>query len=409
MLQPLIDGVLRQAARHSRSKPFAMRNTAPLVSFTFDDVPASAYSNGAAILEQYGLRGTFYIAAGTCGTMDRHWQVIDREQVRALYDRGHEIGCHTFSHVAADRLGALDMDEECGRNRTLLRALCPGIEVANFCYPFGRVSLPRKRQLKDRFDSCRGIYQGINAGSIDLAMLRVIELYDRTLTHSKLARVLRETRRAPWLADLLHARCRGAAELDWRIAALAARDDRSGSRRRHAMPADPRRARGHRLPAQNGSFIANQYPRRRLRSDEDAQYFWRLDEIAVPQPSWLLRQTERPFQTEPLQPARRPRLRPGQKIDRRPDAKRHAGFTAQFGELSRDHLLGRAADAQERDVPGAVHAGAGDRQPQFGVVRQRGRRGHDVEYQVWIGGAQRLPPCRAAGRRRESAWARPGS
>lgn len=205
MLEPLIDGVLRRAARHSRSKPFAMRNTAPLVSFTFDDVPASAYTNGAAILEQYGLRGTFYIAAGTCGAMDRHWQVIDRAQVRALYDRGHEIGCHTFSHVAADRLGALDMEEECGRNRTLLRALCPGIQVANFCYPFGRVSLPRKRQLKDRFDSCRGIYQGINAGIIDLAMLRVIELYDRTLTRSKLARVLRETRsRRGWLIFYTH-------------------------------------------------------------------------------------------------------------------------------------------------------------------------------------------------------------
>ena len=70
MLQPLVNGVLRKAARHSRSKPFAMRNTAPLVSFTFDDVPASAYINGAAILEQHDMRGTFYIAAGICGTMD---------------------------------------------------------------------------------------------------------------------------------------------------------------------------------------------------------------------------------------------------------------------------------------------------------------------------------------------------
>jgi peptidoglycan/xylan/chitin deacetylase (PgdA/CDA1 family) len=205
MLQPLFDSVLRQAARYSRSKPFAMRNAAPLVSFTFDDVPASAFSNGAAILEQHGVLGTFYIAGGILGDIDAHWRLIDREQVRALHDRGHEIGCHTFSHIGVDKLGARVMDEECRRNGELLRELCPDIEIVNFCYPFGRVSLPRKRQLEARFDSCRGIYQGINAGTVDLALLRVIELYDRTLTRDKLARVLRETReRNGWLIFYTH-------------------------------------------------------------------------------------------------------------------------------------------------------------------------------------------------------------
>ena len=207
MLQPLVGAVLRKGARHHRSKPFAMRNSAPLVSFTFDDVPASAYVNGAAILEQHGLRGTFYIAAGICGTMDdtEHWRVIDRDQVSALYQRGHEIGCHTFSHVKVDTVDAGQLNEECERNEALLNELCPGIELHNFCYPFGRVSLPRKLQLQDRFDSCRGIYEGINAGVIDLALLRVIELYDRTLTPEKLRRVLRETKeRNGWLVLYTH-------------------------------------------------------------------------------------------------------------------------------------------------------------------------------------------------------------
>jgi peptidoglycan/xylan/chitin deacetylase (PgdA/CDA1 family) len=96
MLQPLLNGALRKAARYHRSKPFAMGNTAPLVSFTFDDVPDSAYTNGASILEDYGIQGTFYIASGTCGSTDTHWRVISREQVALLHARGHEIGCHTF-------------------------------------------------------------------------------------------------------------------------------------------------------------------------------------------------------------------------------------------------------------------------------------------------------------------------
>ena len=115
MLQTLLAGISRKAARHHRSKPFAMRNSAPLVSFTFDDVPDSAYLNGAAVLEEAGARGTFYVAAGICGSADTHWRVITRHQVTALHARGHEIGCHTFSHVAVDRLDAAGMAEECRR------------------------------------------------------------------------------------------------------------------------------------------------------------------------------------------------------------------------------------------------------------------------------------------------------
>jgi len=205
MLRRLLGGLSRKAARHHCSKPFRMLNREPLVSFTFDDVPDSAYLNGARILDEAGFHGTFYIASGICGTSDTHWQVIDNSQVRALHDGGHEIGCHTFSHVAVETLDAPNMAEETERNRERLMALCPGIRLTNFCYPFGKVSLPRKLQLQKSFDTCRGIYEGINAGKIDLALLRVIELYDRTLTEEKLERVLRETReRNGWLIFYTH-------------------------------------------------------------------------------------------------------------------------------------------------------------------------------------------------------------
>ncbi len=205
MLGRFVSGVLRKGARHYRSKPFAMRNTAPLVSFTFDDVPDTAYTHGAAILEAGGTRGTFYIASGTCGRKDAHWRVIDAGQVRALHDSGHEIGCHTFSHACVEKLDARGMQEECRQNRERLQELCPGIQLTNFCYPYGRASLPRKLQLQKSFDSCRGVYQGINAGVVDLGMLRVIELYDRTLTREKLQRVLRENReRNGWLVFYTH-------------------------------------------------------------------------------------------------------------------------------------------------------------------------------------------------------------
>jgi peptidoglycan/xylan/chitin deacetylase (PgdA/CDA1 family) len=205
MLADLVSGVSGKIARYHRSKPCVMRNDVPLVSFTFDDVPDSAYTNGAAILEECGVHGTFYIASGTCGVSEPDWRVIERSQVGALYERGHEIGCHTFSHAHVDQLDADALDRECRRNRELLQELCPGIALANFCYPFGRTSFARKLQLANSFASCRGIYEGINAGIVDLAMLRVVELYDRTLTTDKLRRVVAETRRRNgWLIFYTH-------------------------------------------------------------------------------------------------------------------------------------------------------------------------------------------------------------
>ncbi len=205
MYPPLLTRVRRRIARHLPTKPFAMRNGSPLVSFTFDDVPDSAYTNGAAVLDEYGIRGTFYIASGICGANDIHWRVIDREQVRALYARGHEIGCHTFSHAAVDELDAREVEEECRRNQTNMQELCPGIEMTNFCYPLGCVSLMRKLQLQKRFDTCRGIFEGVNAGIIDLGLLKVIELYDRTLSRDKLRHVLRRARhRNGWVIFYVH-------------------------------------------------------------------------------------------------------------------------------------------------------------------------------------------------------------
>src|SRR5258707_11581905 len=59
--------VSRFLARNIRTKTLAVRNVQPMVTFTFDDVPATACHVGALIIEQYGIRGTYYVAGGGCG------------------------------------------------------------------------------------------------------------------------------------------------------------------------------------------------------------------------------------------------------------------------------------------------------------------------------------------------------
>ncbi len=187
--------VQRRAARHYNTKPFRMKNSAPLVSFTFDDAPDSAYFNGASILEEHGARGTFYIASGLCGTVEpkHYWKHMTLGQVRGLRERGHEIGCHTFSHINVENIGASSMEEECRNNDICLTNNCGSIPLANFAFPYGAVTIARKLQLQRRFDSCRGILEGVNAGKIDLALLKAVELCNRNLTPDKLQHMLRET------------------------------------------------------------------------------------------------------------------------------------------------------------------------------------------------------------------------
>jgi peptidoglycan/xylan/chitin deacetylase (PgdA/CDA1 family) len=205
MLHDMLAAAQGHAARYFRTKLFRMQNRAPIVTFTFDGVPDSAFTNGAAILEELGVFGTYYIAAGTCNTNGAHWNVISPEHVRALHDHGHEIGCQTFSYANLQKLSAGETEDECRKNHNLLRRICGDIQLTNFAYPDGHVTLRRKLQLQKRFDSCRGVVQGINVGTVDLGQLKVIELFNRSLTSEKLQKLLGETcDRNGWLIFYTH-------------------------------------------------------------------------------------------------------------------------------------------------------------------------------------------------------------
>jgi peptidoglycan/xylan/chitin deacetylase (PgdA/CDA1 family) len=195
----------RGAAKHVNTKPFRLRNTRPLVSFTFDDVPDSAFSNGARVLDRHDTRGTFYVAPGICGLQDDHWRVISRNDVGALAASGHEIGAHTYSHVRIEPLSAQAMADEMRRCREAFADLCPNAAVTNFAYPFGGLSLPRKLQAQYEYATCRSIYAGINSGLVDLGVLTAVELYDRTQNDQAIATLLDDVERTNgWLIFYTH-------------------------------------------------------------------------------------------------------------------------------------------------------------------------------------------------------------
>jgi peptidoglycan/xylan/chitin deacetylase (PgdA/CDA1 family) len=192
-------------AMHLRVDQFRLANPTPMVSFTFDDVPKSAATAGAPILEEYGARGTFYIAGGLVDQWQGHWTGVSAAEIVDLHRKGHEVACHTFSHARATDLDAAAMTMEMEKNRRYFLALDPSIRIENFAYPYGFASVSHKRQLGKAFRSARGILPGVNSGAIDLQFLRSTPLIETNIDRDGIDRAFDEAvARDGWLIFYSH-------------------------------------------------------------------------------------------------------------------------------------------------------------------------------------------------------------
>ncbi len=196
----------RFIARQSRSKVLPLRNAQPIVTFTFDDVPASACEEGADILERHGARGTFYVAGGGCGTADPGGPLrASIDQLRTVWANGHEIACHTYSHPAIRHMSLDEIGVELQRNQALLRKIDSDIVLRNFAYPYGDLSVRTKRYLEGCFNSCRSGHPGINTGAADLGGLDAWPLQNAVVDRAKLAELIDATvRTGGWLIFYTH-------------------------------------------------------------------------------------------------------------------------------------------------------------------------------------------------------------
>jgi peptidoglycan/xylan/chitin deacetylase (PgdA/CDA1 family) len=148
----------------------------PIVTFTFDDVPDTAWTNGAAILEKYDARGTFYIAGGLEGRIEPDRSLISADGCRDLFLRGHEIGCHTFSHRKVGSLSNHAFAGDLDRNGAFLMDAGISRRPTNFAFPYNAAS-PRIRQvLRQRYATCRAGGEAINRSTVDPWMLKAVEI-----------------------------------------------------------------------------------------------------------------------------------------------------------------------------------------------------------------------------------------
>ncbi len=195
----------RFLARNIATKKLAMRNSRPIISFTFDDVPVTACDAGVRILEQHGVRGTFYVAGAGCGAASPVGLLASVEQLRAVWAKGHEIGCQTYSHAAVSRISRAKLEQELSRNRSVLKNIDDSLAVENFAYPYGDLSFRARRYLETRFDSCRSVDRGINTTAADLGALKSWPLENASIDRAKIADLIDATVAANgWLVFFSH-------------------------------------------------------------------------------------------------------------------------------------------------------------------------------------------------------------
>jgi peptidoglycan/xylan/chitin deacetylase (PgdA/CDA1 family) len=149
-------------------RPFRIAAGAPVISFTFDDFPRTAWLNAGAILERYQLRATYYVAFGLMGKYGPCGEMFFPEDVKGLVKEGHELGCHTYDHDDANQTMPAVFEASILKNRQALRELCPGISFRSLSYPYNSPRPGNKGKASRYFDCCRSGGQTFNADTIDL-------------------------------------------------------------------------------------------------------------------------------------------------------------------------------------------------------------------------------------------------
>jgi peptidoglycan/xylan/chitin deacetylase (PgdA/CDA1 family) len=166
-------------ARNVKLNGLDTRLAEPVVSFTFDDFPRSALHEGGRMLRERGWTGAYFTAGSFCGRRVDGLDYFDRDDLVQAAEQGHEIGCHTFSHLRLPETSPEAIEADLQRNTDFVAEVLPGHRLSSFAYPFGDLHLGQKALMARHFPICRGIWPGLNTGRMDFAQLKAVSLERR--------------------------------------------------------------------------------------------------------------------------------------------------------------------------------------------------------------------------------------
>ncbi len=192
LAQRLVNVPRHAMAKYSSRRLWKMRSNEPIVSFSFDDFPITAWTNGGSILHKFGYKATYFVSFGLMGS--DHPEIglfYDFDVLQAVVASGHELGCHTFNHLDAWSCTLSDFKESIIASQSRLGTYFDDLSFSTFAYPKGRVTPIVKKAAGEHFACCRGTYPGLNMGTIDLNMLKACSIYQRNGSVDQVERLVK--------------------------------------------------------------------------------------------------------------------------------------------------------------------------------------------------------------------------
>jgi peptidoglycan/xylan/chitin deacetylase (PgdA/CDA1 family) len=168
----LAGALQRGVANSCFTRTLTVDSDVPYISFTFDDFPRSALRKGGAILEKFGLLGTYYASFGLMNRDSETGRIFAEQDLRDLLSSGHELGCHTFSHCNSWSTRPETFEASMANNRTALGAFVEGYDLRSFSYPITVPNAKNKRIAGTHYSSCRCGGQAFNNATFDLNLLK---------------------------------------------------------------------------------------------------------------------------------------------------------------------------------------------------------------------------------------------
>jgi len=182
--------------------PFAIKSDVKIITFTFDDVPASAFENAVKILSKYNVNGTFYVAL----SLMKNERLFTKKDLENCLNSGNELACHTYSHFSFyEATSYQSVADDLAKNQSEFKKLNLNTSLCNFSYPYGEQTRMVKKQVSKLYTTCRGIDPGINSGKVDLNNLKAIQLYEDKNSLKKIEKMISDFKETGgWLIFYTH-------------------------------------------------------------------------------------------------------------------------------------------------------------------------------------------------------------
>jgi peptidoglycan/xylan/chitin deacetylase (PgdA/CDA1 family) len=175
-----------------------------VISFSFDDAPDSAFTEGRTILKKYGYSATYYISLGLSKLEKSEASYFDTSHLKNVVQDGGELACHTYDHIHFYTSGKKQVLQTLEQNQEAIDKLIPGYRFRNFSYPYGEQTFFSKKLIRSRFNSGRSVISGINTNPVDLNNLKATQLDAELVPEMVFAMIDQTIERKGWLIFYTH-------------------------------------------------------------------------------------------------------------------------------------------------------------------------------------------------------------